>query len=311
MRHNSMKALPWLLLVPLLSGWITPPTPPASGNIADTTGAWRSVSVGGSVQTQCYLRPGYEGFRVQVQAGSQLRFETTHLGSSMYLDTGLFIYGPKDANGSYGSVVRAHDDDSGYGELSRIEATTFPQGGEYLVVVGWHNAADKQYRLQVDCVGGTCLSQQPQAPAAYTLSLVEQNVTPSLLATLNAANEVREDRFSYLRRFDFHWPYSTEASLDRAAAAVLAQGLYEGYRSDSAPVALTYAQFLSTMYGQFQPLHAAILATYGDGSENVQVKRYHREFSTGPNGDNWRSLNVILFPRSHKVIVYEQTAHEI
>lgn len=306
MRHNLLKALLWMLPVPLLGAWTSPP--PAIGNLGTYA---RPLAVGGSVQSECGLRPGYEGFKLQVPAGAQVKLEVTHLGSSMYLDTGLFIYGPKDANGGYGSEVLAQDDDSGYGELSRIDFATLSKGGEYLVVVGWGNAAGKHFRLQADCVGGTCVPQPRPAPSGATLSLVEQRITPGLQATLDSGNAVREDAYSYLRRFDFLWPYSTEASLDQAAAAVLAQGLYEGYRADASPVVLTWEQFKSSMYSFHQPLHAELLATYGGASENVQVKRYFRSFSTGPNGDNWRTLHVILFPSAYKVIVYEQTAHEI
>ena len=137
-------------------------------------------------------------------------------------------------------------------------------------------------------------------------------VTPdNATSPMDAANTVREDQYSYLRRFDFAWPYSTEASLDAAASAVLALKGYSGYRPDAVPQVLTPAQLEQHMYRQYQPLLAELLATYGASPENVQVKSYRREFSTGPNGDNWRTLNVILLPRAFKVLVYEQTAHEI
>ncbi|MFY0527496.1 hypothetical protein ACN28I_31550 [Archangium gephyra] len=308
MRRNLLKALLWLLPVSVLGAWTSPPAAPAMSGISTYA---RPLALGGSMQSECGTRPGYDGYKVQVPAGAQVKVEVTHLGSSMYLDTGLFIYGPKDASGNYGSQVLAQDDDSGYGELSKIEFATLSKGGEYLVVVGWGNAAQKHYRVQVDCVGGTCVSQPQPAPSVYALGLVEQRITPGLQSTLDTGNAQYEMLYSYLRRFDFLWPYSTEASLDAAASAVLSQGLYEGYRADPAPAVLTWEQFKSSMYWNYQPLHADILAAYGSPLENVQVKRYARQFSTGPNGDNWRTLHVILFPRSYKVIVYEQTAHEI
>ncbi len=331
MRRNLKGALLWMVPVGLLSACggapegtaaedvlsqgtqslvAAPPVPP-SGNIADSLMLLGDVLVGGSLQAGAPNTSGYYGYRVQVQAGSQLKFEVTHLGSSMYLDTGLFLYGPKDANGSYGATVLAQDDDSGYGQLSKIGLMTFPYGGEYLAVVGFANPAGKQFRLQVDCVGGTCRTNPTPAPANYITALVQSPITANLQALLDAGNTVREDNISHLTAFDFAWPYSGETTLDAAAAAILARGQYRGYRNDPAPVVLTYAQFESSMYWQFRPLHPAILAAYGNGTENVQVKRYFREFSTGPNGDNWRTLNIILFPRSFKVVVYEQTAHEI
>lgn len=290
---------------------ISAPPVPASGDIADGMMHVGTVAVGGSQQDGTPALPGYYGYRVQVQAGSQLKLEVTHLGSSMYLDTGLFLYGPKDSSGSYGSTVLAQDDDSGYGQLSKVGLVTLPQGGEYLAVVGFTNGAGKKFRLQVDCVGGACVSSPQPAPTGHALTLLQRPITAGLQASLDAANTVREDSISYLTAYDFAWPYSGEATLDAAAAAILAQGQYRGYRSDPSPGVLTYAQLETHMYLHFRPLHPAVPATYGNGSENVQVKQYFREFSTGPNGDNWRTLNVILFPQSYKVVVYEQTAHEI
>jgi hypothetical protein len=311
MRGNLKKALLWMLAVPLLGAWVSPPPTPASGDIGDSFRYRGTVAVGGAVSSGCGSTPGYTAYTLQAQAGSQLKLEVTHLGSSMHLDTGLFVYGPKDAQGRFGSTVLAQDDDSGYGKLSRIDLATLSKGGEYLVVVGWENAAGMQFRLQVDCVGGTCLPQPEPAPSSYTLALTEHRLTPQLESSLASANALYEGTWSYLRRFDFHWPYSTEASLARAAEAVLAMGLYRGYRSDSAPVVLTYEQFQTSMYSHYRPLHPDILATYGSPFENVQVMRYFRSFSTGPNGDHWRTLHVLFFPRSYKVLVYEQTAHEI
>ncbi|MBU8894835.1 hypothetical protein KRR26_04435 [Corallococcus sp. M34] len=334
MRRNGMKAaVLWMLPVGWLSACggapeaeapdavavshqalLSPPATPVSGNIGDSFPYTSALTVGGAKQAQCDSVPGYAGYTLQAQAGSQLKLEITHLGSSMGLDTGLYVYGPKNASGSYGSVVQYQDDDSGYGELSKIGFATFTQGGEYLVAVGWGNAAGKQYRLQVDCVGGSCLSAPPDAPSGYTLTLAEQPITAALQALLAAENTVREDQFSYLRRIDFLWPYAGEAALDRAAESVLAQSLYTGYRNYQAtvpPVVITYPDLLSTMYNAYQPLHAAILAAYGNGTESVQVKSYFRAFSTGPNGDAWGRLNFILFPQSKKIIVFEQTGHEI
>ncbi|EAU68693.1 PPC domain-containing protein, partial [Stigmatella aurantiaca] len=127
------------------------PPPAPSGSLVQYA---QPVAVGGSVSAAAGLTPGYAGYTFQVAAGTQLKLEVTHLGSSMYLDTGLFLYGPKDAQGAYGPTVLFQDDDSGYGELSKVGLATLTQAGEYLAVVGWGNAAGMHYRLQVDCVGG-------------------------------------------------------------------------------------------------------------------------------------------------------------
>ncbi|WP_338865209.1 hypothetical protein [Myxococcus stipitatus] len=287
-----------------------PPAPP-SGNIADSTMLQGVLPVDGAVAGYPGPLPGYYGYTLQTTAGAQLQLEVTHLGSSMYLDTGLFLYGPKDANGSYGTQLHAQDDDSGYGTLSKVKLVTVPKAGEYLVVVGFVNGAEKQFRLQSSCIGGTCLSNPQPAPTGYALTLQEQPVTAELQSTLDTGNAQYEMMTSYLRRLDYAWPFSGEASLQQATAAVLAQGRYIGYRNDPTTLELTLPEMNSAMYWQFQPLLPLILSTYGDGMETVRVKRYSRTFSTGPNGDNWRSLYIMLFPRSYKVVVYEQTAHEI
>ncbi|RKH07424.1 hypothetical protein D7V97_21335 [Corallococcus sp. CA053C] len=269
------------------------------------------LAVGGAVQASAGLTPGYDGYKLTVAAHTQVQLEVTHLGSSMGLDTGLFVYGPKDSSGSYGNQVLFQDDDSGYGELSKVSLATLDKAGEYLAVVGWNNAAGKQYRLQASCVGGACVPNPQPASASQGLTLVEAAVDAGLQATLANANTYREDMFSYLRKFDFAWPYSTFSTVDAAAAAVLSRTEYAGYRTDLAPQTFAYADLQARMYWQFQPLHPALLATYADSGEPVQVKSYYRFFQTGPNGDNWRTLNVIFFPRSFHVIVYEQTGHEI
>jgi len=287
------------------------PPAPASGNIYDSTTYLGPVAIGESVQTYFTQNPQYYSFSIQVPAHSQLKLEATHLGSSMYLDTGLFLYGPKDASGSYGTTVVAQDDDAGYGELSRITLVSLEQGGEYLAVVSSSDGAGKRFRLQVDCMGWECLPEPPPpAPADAKLTVVEEAITSQLKATLDAAN-VYDGSFAVLRRFDFGWPYEGEASLDLAAQAALKVDDYYLYRYDPQPIVYTYDQFLSAMYSRYQSLHPAILATYGNGSENVQVKRYYRTYSTGPNGDHWDSLFVILFPVSHKVVVFEQQGYEI
>lgn len=314
MRRNLLKALLWMLPVPLLCGWIDAPKPPASGNIADRFPYLQyspQLSVGGSVQEDAGLRPGYTAYTLQVAPGSQLKLEVTHLGTSLYVDTGLFVYGPKDASGSYGSAPVLQDDDSGYGELSKIELGNLPRGGEYLVVVGWGNAAGKKYRVQVDCVGGACLPPTSPGPTSgYVLPLVEQRLPPQLQSKLETANEAREDRYSYVRHFDFPWTYTPQASLESAIAAVLSQGVYNDYVSDPNTAEITVAQLQSEMEYQFRPLLADLLA-YGAPTEAVRVRRFSRQFSTGMNGDNWRSLYILFFPSSLRVVVYEQTGHEI
>ncbi|MHA7629807.1 hypothetical protein [Corallococcus sp. M7] len=269
-----------------------------------------NLSVGSAVTGNTGTSANYEGYKLTVPAHTQVALEVTHLGTGMGVDTGLYVYGPKTQYG-YGYWPRYGDDDSGYGELSKIPLATLNLPGEYLVVVGWSNGLAKNYRLQASCVGGACVANPSPAPANAPVTLKAFPLDGELNAVLGGGNAYREDMYSFLDRYDFAWPYSTPASLDAAAAVILARSEYSGYRNDPNPGTYTYAAFLPRMYSQFQPLHQAILDHYGDSGANAQVKSYFREFSTGPNGDNWRTLNIILLPESRHVLVYEQTAHEI
>ena len=149
----------------------TPPTP-ASGNIVDSTAYMGRVELGGAVQTRFTTNPQYLSFSFNVRPGAQVKLEVTHLGSSMYLDTGLFLYGPRRADGSYGTAVLAQDDDAGYGQLSKVNALALPQGGEYLAVVSTGTGAGKQFRLQLDCINGACAPEvDPSQYATCDLSV--------------------------------------------------------------------------------------------------------------------------------------------
>jgi hypothetical protein len=142
-----------------------PPPAPPSGNIVDATAFLGPLNLNSAVQAQFTTNPQYFSFAFQVVAGAQVKLEVTHLGSSMYLDTGLFVYGPKNAAGSYGTTVRAQDDDSGYGQLSKLASLSLSQGGEYLVVVSTGTGAGKKFRLQLDCLNGACAA--PVDPLLY------------------------------------------------------------------------------------------------------------------------------------------------
>jgi hypothetical protein len=292
-------------------GVLYAPPPPASGNILDTTTYLGPVSLGSGVQTYFTTNPQYYSFSVQVPANSQIILEVTHGGSSMYLDTGLFVYGPKNAAGSYGTTVLAQDDDAGYGQLSKLPAVNVSQGGEYLVVVSSGNGSGKQFRLQTNCVAGACLSLSlPPAPAGYQLTLSEQALTSQLQSTLATGEAAYEYTSGSLRRFDFAWPYSGEPTLAQADAAVLGIQDYDYYYGGTTGTALTYAQLYGYLYSEFQPLHPQILSTYGNGVENVQVMTHYYTRLVAPGASGWFRLNVILFPQSKKIIVFEQTAYE-
>ncbi len=141
------------------------PPAPASGNVLDSTAYMGRVELGGAVQTRFTTQPQHLSFGISVRAGAQVKLEVTHLGSSMYLDTSLFVYGPRQANGSYGTTPLAQDDDAGYGQLSKLPSLALAQGGDYLVVVSTGTGAGKQFRLQLDCINGACAPQVD--PALY------------------------------------------------------------------------------------------------------------------------------------------------
>lgn len=290
-------------------GVLYAPSAPASGNILDSTTNLGPVSLGSAVQTYFTTNPQYYSFKLQVPASSTVSLEVTHLGSSMYLDTGLFVYGPKDASGSYGTTVLAQDDDAGYGQLSKLAAVSLAQGGEYLVVVSSGNGSGKKFRLQTGCVAGGCVTLPP-APAGYQLTLSEQAISSQLQSTLATGEAAYEYTSGSLRRFDFAWPYSGEATLAQADAAVLGIQDYGYYYGDAPGTVLTYSQLDNYLYSEFQPLHPQILSTYGNGVENVQVMTHYYSRPVAPGADGWFRLNVILFPQSRKVIVFEQTAYE-
>lgn len=102
------------------------------------------------------------GYQLAVRPGAKAKLEVTHKGSAKKLDSTLFVYGPRGAAG-FGTSAIASDDDSGWGRLSRLDALSFAEGGEYLVVIGTHDARGRgQYRLQASCLSGDC---EPEPPA--------------------------------------------------------------------------------------------------------------------------------------------------
>jgi hypothetical protein len=133
-----------------------PPPVPASGDIVDGTAHMGPLELGGAVQTRFTAEAQHLSFRFQVRAGARVKLEVAQLGSSTSLDTGLFVYGPRRADGGYGATVLARDDDAGHGQLSRVASLTLAQEGDYLAVVSTGSGAGKQFRLKLDCLNGTC-----------------------------------------------------------------------------------------------------------------------------------------------------------
>ncbi|NMO19510.1 hypothetical protein HPC49_17060 [Pyxidicoccus fallax] len=408
--HRSRKSL-WLLPALLLGacgptevapdaepvaadtveqGVLFPPPAPLSGNILDSTTYMGSVAVPGAVQTRFTANPQYFSFSIHVSAGAVAKLEVTHGGSSMYLDTGLFVYGPRDASGSFGTTLRAQDDDAGYGQLSKVASVTFPQAGEYLVVVSSGSGSGKQFRLQLDCLSGTCNPVDPSVYATcdtnqvgpyleecmshwgaegvplqeaysrcfgaddahhlyegacypsnpfkpvwcaggeaawtqwmwpvcqdyyaadyelYPVVLTEQPVSAELQSKLSAANAACGSSyqcFGELSAKSFAWPLSTPARLHQVAAAVydVSQSpALSGYRLDN----MSYAEFVQNrLLPGMATLHPALLNAYGNGTEDVRVTGWSYKREMWPDACMIWELYVLYFPRSHRVLVFEQ-----
>jgi hypothetical protein len=371
-------------------GVLYAPPAPASGNILDSTTYMGQVPVPGAVQTTFTMNPQYFSFGINVSAGAQAKLEVTHLGSSMGLDTGLFVYGPKNTSGSYGTTVLAQDDESGYGQLSKLASVTFTQGGEYLVVVSTGTGVGKQFRLQLDCLNGTCNAVDPAVYATcdtarvgpyvddcmshwnaegvptdeafsrcfgaddshtiyenncyaanpfkpawcaggeaqwtqwmwskclnyytvdyglYSLSLSAQPLSAGLqaeLASINTACGQNEMCKGAAHGYSFSWNHALPPSLDKAVEAVAAiSQSYALYGSQFD--AMSYADFTRFhLRPQFNSLAPDLLNEYSNGTESVQVGGYRFGYMTWPDACTIWELDVIFFPESHRVLVFEE-----
>jgi subtilisin-like proprotein convertase family protein len=108
----------------------------------------------------------FHGYELTLRPGANVHLEVTQKGTTRGLDTTLYVYGPKNTTGAFGSTARAFDDDAGYGKLSLIKWMTVPEGGTLLVVVGTRNGRGRgNYRLEARCMNGAC-EPQPEPEAA-------------------------------------------------------------------------------------------------------------------------------------------------
>ena len=99
----------------------------------------------------------FQGYTLAVRPGAVVALEVTQAGSSKALDTTLFVYGPADAAGGYGTKAVAFDDDAGWGRLSKLTSVPLDAGESWLVVVGTQDGKGRgNYRLQASCLSGEC-----------------------------------------------------------------------------------------------------------------------------------------------------------
>ena len=99
----------------------------------------------------------FHGYTVLARAGAVATIEVTQAGSSRSMDSSLFVYGPRNQSGGFGTDAIAFDDDSGWGRLSRLRDLELSEEGTYLVVVGTHDGRGRgRYRLKASCPSGDC-----------------------------------------------------------------------------------------------------------------------------------------------------------
>ncbi|HEX3761838.1 MAG TPA: PPC domain-containing protein [Kofleriaceae bacterium] len=128
------------------------------GTLAPPTRTLQQLSfeqtVGPSSTT--HLTPSVlHGYDFDARAGAAVSITMTSSGGCG-LDTYLYLYGPKNANGSYGLIVGQADDSGvgGCGTNSQINFT-LPTAGNYLIVAtSYAQAGTGDYQLQLHCAAG-------------------------------------------------------------------------------------------------------------------------------------------------------------
>ena len=160
----------------LLLAACTDPLANGLGGGADINGDGKSDGATG-IEVLARIKPGNvdvvlsttlprQGFVFYAAQDAKVTLEVTHGGTQMGLDTMLKVYGPRLADSSYPKTLAA-DDDSGYGQLSRINEFHAPFAGFYLVEVTFGPSAvpvdNAKGRLALTC-DGACDSPAPIQP---------------------------------------------------------------------------------------------------------------------------------------------------
>ncbi len=157
---------------------------PVFGKADDLRGVQKVKNLGPdeAVEHAFTERFQFFGFPLRASNGSVLDIEVTQRGSSRGLDTTMFLYGQVD--GDWKELI--FDDNDGWGALSKI--TNFEvrdNFSELMVVIGTPDAQGLgNFRLAVDCIGGSCdvanLDEgildtcQPSAQQAYEDCVYEE-----------------------------------------------------------------------------------------------------------------------------------------
>lgn len=148
-------------------GAASAPTLGGKGDVASAVELRGALAFGaeGAVSSSFTRDLSFQGYTLSTRPGARVKLDITQRGSSRSLDTALYVYGPRAADGSWGDAAIAFDDDGGWGDLSRLSALTLERGGDYLVVVGTFNGRGRgAYRLEGTCLSGEC-APLPPAPS--------------------------------------------------------------------------------------------------------------------------------------------------
>ena len=154
---------------------LTPAFGDGKVDVGDRVVAMGSLGLGDAAAVRATFAEDllFHGYVLQVGDGAIVDLEITHQGSSMGLDTTLYVYGPRAEGGGYGVDQVAFDDDAGYGRLSRLPGLALPAGA-WLVVVGTHDGQGRgDYRLQASCASASCAAPVTPAGQACHARLAE------------------------------------------------------------------------------------------------------------------------------------------
>jgi hypothetical protein len=116
-----------------------------------------SLQVGEEAQDEFTADLQFFGYQFGGAAGAEVMIEITQRGTARDLDTTLFVYGPQVTNAS---DEIAFDDNSGWGDQSRIDSLVLPAEGSYLIVVGTIDGRGRgQFNLALTCLSDDCQAE--------------------------------------------------------------------------------------------------------------------------------------------------------
>jgi hypothetical protein len=141
---------------------IEPPLGPGGkADVADRVQMLGEIKFGGEVTGEFVEDLQFDAYTFYTSDNARITIETTQKGSSQSLDNTLFIYGPANESGKYGTSHIATDDDSGYSLHAKIASFSLTEGGGYLVVTGTPSGTGRgKYRIELRCDSGDCETEK-------------------------------------------------------------------------------------------------------------------------------------------------------